>query len=351
MAPRRESLKHGKQSALKATKSHRAKQQSVTKAVYGSYEIQPSYLSLYPSESFHSFSIERLFVCPHCYKYTEDENAYFQHWKSFCNFKESAPGCIVYDSSEYMVHEIDGEDEPVGSLLHLASSQNLTHSLQLFCQNLSLFAKLFIDNKSICYDVTTFVYYLVVSNPTNERESEVMGFFSKEKLSWDNNNLACILVFPPWQGRGLGQFLIGVSYEVAKRDGRLGGPERPLSESGKRSYEAYWAGAIARYILEREDQESTSVNDMSRATFITPEDIFNTTVRMGLLGRQNKNTFILSKVAVHDWMNRTRANITSPCAAEAFEFSDASASSSEQMEEDEGDENASNEENEDDSEI
>ena len=113
MASRRESLKHGKQSVIKATKSQRVKQQSVTKAVYGDHKIQPSFLSLYPPESFDSSNIERLFVCPHCYKYTEDENAYCQHWKSFCKFKESAPGSIVYDSSEYMVHEIDGEDEPV----------------------------------------------------------------------------------------------------------------------------------------------------------------------------------------------------------------------------------------------
>jgi len=54
----------------------------------------------------------------------------------------------------------------------------------------------------------------------------VVGFFSKEKLSWDNNNLACILVFPPWQKRGFGQVLMGVSYELGRREGRLGGPEK-----------------------------------------------------------------------------------------------------------------------------
>ena len=45
-------------------------------------------------------------------------------------------------------------------------------------------------------------------------------------MSWDNNNLACILVFPPWQKRGLGQVLMGVSYELSRREKRLGGPER-----------------------------------------------------------------------------------------------------------------------------
>ena len=57
-------------------------------------------------------------------------------------------------------------------------------------------------------------------------ERQVVGFFSKEKMSWDNNNVACILVFPPWQKRGLGQLLMGVSYELSRREGRLGGPEK-----------------------------------------------------------------------------------------------------------------------------
>lgn len=55
---------------------------------------------------------------------------------------------------------------------------------------------------------------------------QVVGFFSKEKLSWDNNNLACICVFPPWQKQGLAQVLIAASYEIGRKDGRAGGPEK-----------------------------------------------------------------------------------------------------------------------------
>jgi len=57
-------------------------------------------------------------------------------------------------------------------------------------------------------------------------QGQVVGFFSKEKMSWDNNNLACILVFPPWQKQGLGQILMGASYEMSRREERLGGPEK-----------------------------------------------------------------------------------------------------------------------------
>jgi GNAT superfamily N-acetyltransferase len=96
----------------------------------------------------------------------------------------------------------------------------------LYTQNLSLFAKLFLDTKSVFYDVTTFLYYLLIHRDAETGLHQVVGFFSKEKMSWDNNNLACILVFPPWQRQGHGQLLMGVSYELSKRDGRLGGPEK-----------------------------------------------------------------------------------------------------------------------------
>lgn len=136
------------------------------------------------------------------------------------------PGNHVYTSNGYSLYEIDGEKN------------------KLFAQNLCLFAKLFLDTKSVFYDVTTFLYYLLVAhNPapsiSNTRldgdapvaQGQVVGFFSKEKMSWDNNNLACILVFPPWQKQGLGQILMGASYEMSKREGRLGGPEKRESRA------------------------------------------------------------------------------------------------------------------------
>jgi histone acetyltransferase HTATIP len=115
-----------------------------------------------------------------------------------------------------------------------------------YAQNLSLFAKLFLDTKSVFYDVTTFLYYVLVAhapqpdiphtaNSAPERAGkgegvgQVVGFFSKEKMSWDNNNLACILIFPPWQKQGLGQILMGASYELSRREERIGGPEKRMS--------------------------------------------------------------------------------------------------------------------------
>jgi histone acetyltransferase HTATIP len=129
----------------------------------------------------------------------------------------------VYTKDGYSLYEMDGETN------------------KLYAQNLCLFAKLFLDTKSVFYDVTTFLYYLLVAHhpapgiPSTDlggegagAQGQGVGFFSKEKMSWDNNNLACILIFPPWQKQGLGQILMGASYEISKREGRLGGPEKRM---------------------------------------------------------------------------------------------------------------------------
>ena len=53
----------------------------------------------------------------------------------------------------------------------------------------------------------------------------VVGYFSKEKFTTENYNLACILTLPPYQRKGYGKFLIAFSYELSKREGRPGTPE------------------------------------------------------------------------------------------------------------------------------
>ncbi|KAM3072162.1 SAS complex subunit [Clarireedia jacksonii] len=74
-------------------------------------------------------------------------------------------------------------------------------------------------------------------------------------MSWDNNNLACILIFPPWQKKGLGALLMGISYAISRREGILGGPEKPISELGRRSYARYWGGEVVRWVLGLEEEK------------------------------------------------------------------------------------------------
>lgn len=192
-------------------------------------------------------------------------------------------------------------------------SHSIDTSYQLYAQNLSLFAKLFLDTKSVFFDVSTFLYYPLVyrhkstspSNPSNPY-GQVIGFFSKEKMSWDNNNVACILVFPPWQRRGLGQILIAASYELGKREGRFGGPERPLSALGRRGYVNFWCAEVCRFVLKSGTKRTVRIQDVSEQTYIMAEDVVAALKEMDVLEKRKtaSGSAVVNKSRVRLWAER-----------------------------------------------
>ena len=67
----------------------------------------------------------------------------------------------------------------------------------LTLQNLCLLSKLFLDHKTLYYDVDPFLFYVLCEK--DAAGYHIVGYFSKEKASAEGNNLACILTLPPYQ--------------------------------------------------------------------------------------------------------------------------------------------------------
>ena len=196
----------------------------------------------------------------------------------------------------------------------------LTQVKQLFCQNLSLFAKLFLDNKSVFFDVSGFKYFLLVHTSPTTSQNQVVGFFSKEKMSWDNNNLACILVFPPWQRKSLGTLLMGISYAISRREQILGGPEKPISDLGKKGYKRYWGSEIARWLLTCKESDRkkgrgmVTVGMVSKGTWIVQEDCLVVLREMGVLEKAGRGKGVVERVRVdkervREWVLRERIGL------------------------------------------
>ncbi|KAG6864383.1 hypothetical protein C0991_010014, partial [Blastosporella zonata] len=117
-------------------------------------------------------NLKQLWVCQQCFKYMAEWSTYDVHAR-FCN-ADYPPGRRVYQRGAQSIWEVDGAQQ------------------KLYCQNLALFGKLFIDVKTLYFDL-------------------------------DN------------------------CYELSRRAGKVGTPERPLSDLGLRSYLAYWVSTLIRF--------------------------------------------------------------------------------------------------------
>jgi hypothetical protein len=65
---------------------------------------------------------------------------------------------------------------------------------KLYCQNLSLFAKLFIDHKVLYFDIKDYEYFVL----SHRKDSMFVGYFSRLRNVNSLNNLSCIVVLPPF---------------------------------------------------------------------------------------------------------------------------------------------------------
>jgi len=241
------------------------KVKNIEKIYMGGFEVECWYYSPYPESYSPS---ELLYVCEFCLKYMRKRKSFCKH-KATCPHR-TPPGTEIYRELGLSVYEIDGKDHKV------------------YCQNLCLLAKLFLDHKTLYYDVDPFWFYVVCS--VDDSGAHIVGYFSKEKVSAEGYNLACILTFPQHQQHGYGKFIISLSYELSKREKTVGSPEKPLSDLGKVSYLSYWTHILMKLLAEKSpyahgnesqngrgnDNHNLTIKDISSETGMKQEDIIST---------------------------------------------------------------------------
>ncbi|KAL1380830.1 hypothetical protein pipiens_013905 [Culex pipiens pipiens] len=130
---------------------------------FGKYEIQTWYSSPFPQEY---ARLPKLFLCEFCLKYTKSK-AVLQRHQDKCTWRHP-PGTEIYRCNDISIFEVDG------------------NANKIYCQNLCLLAKLFLDHKTLYYDVEPFLFYVLTKY---DRKGYHLGGFKIYKpvicIDWD----------------------------------------------------------------------------------------------------------------------------------------------------------------------
>ncbi|KAG7016527.1 Histone acetyltransferase of the MYST family 2 [Cucurbita argyrosperma subsp. argyrosperma] len=256
----------------------------------GRYEIETWYFSPFPPEY---NDTTKLYFCEFCLNFMKRKEQLQRHMVRY------APSCLLLFMNEILGHTINLymviHNKVFGPTLRASENHNkrkcdLKHppgdeiyrcgTLSMFevdgkknkvyGQNLCYLAKLFLDHKTLYYDVDLFLFYVLCE--CDDRGCHMVGYFSKEKHSEESYNLACILTLPPYQRK---------AYELSKKEGKVGTPERPLSDLGLVSYRGYWTRVLLDIL--KKHKANISIKELSDMTAIKAEDILNTLQSLELI--------------------------------------------------------------------
>ena len=230
---------------------------------FGNYLIETWYSSPYPHEYVQK---PVLHICEFCLKYVKSKEVLKLHLAKKCAQHERrkiAPEIEQPYTAAQLTH-IDSAVHPAscawsplcppGNEIYRNKEGSLSvyevdgNTSKIYCQNLCLLAKLFLDHKTLYYDVEPFLFYVLTSNDASG--SHLVGYFSKEKHCAMKYNVSCIMVLPQYQRHGFGRLLIDFSFLLSRVEGQPGSPEKPLSDLGRLSYEAYWRSVVLDYLYK-----------------------------------------------------------------------------------------------------
>ncbi|KAF8411547.1 hypothetical protein HHK36_004101 [Tetracentron sinense] len=317
----------------------------------GRYEIETWYFSPFPPEYNDSL---KLYFCEFCLNFMKRKEQLQRHMRK-CDLKHP-PGDEIYRSGTLSMFEhfyitcghltvilrIWIRAAALAFLRRVVLKQVDGKKNKVYGQNFCYLAKLFLDHKTLYYDVDLFLFYVLCE--CDDRGCHMVGYFSKvrvyvsgyvafrtihaayaevecglhgvmisiaghrkresdgrpkvfeaggkwkcilhlmmqEKHSEESYNLACILTLPPYQRKGYGKFLIAFSaYELSKKEGKVGTPERPLSDLGLLSYRGYWTRVLLDIL--KKHKSNISIKELSDMTAIKAEDILTTLQSLDLI--------------------------------------------------------------------
>lgn len=199
------------------------------------------------------------YLCDACLSFFRSRRHLEEHLRNCANVFW-IPGNEIYrsKSGSFCVFEIDGR-----------KPQNA-----VYARRLGILTKFFLPEKVTLDDVHFFSFNCLYE--TDDRGFHFAGYFSKE---WKNsqscvNTLSCVMVLPPYRSRGYGSFLVELSYEIARRDGMTGTPERPLSRSGKALFRKAWKKEVLRAVVELDEEKTpVTVNSLCTKSGLIIEDV------------------------------------------------------------------------------
>ncbi|POM57954.1 Histone acetyltransferase ESA1 [Phytophthora palmivora] len=201
----------------------------------GRFRMAAWYFSPFPKEYYPDGSIDCLHFCEFCMAFFCYKRELTVHQeRRVCN--RHPPGNEIYRHENLSVFEVDGAIS------------------KIYCQNLCYLAKLFLDHKTLYYDVDPFLFYIIC-------EVDSRGFHPR---------------------KGYGHFIIQFSYELSKKEEKVGSPEKPLSDLGLVSYRSYWTRELLRILRDYPEKE-VSIMELTRLTSIKNEDIIATLQHLNMI--------------------------------------------------------------------
>ncbi|XP_055123604.1 histone acetyltransferase KAT7-like [Symphalangus syndactylus] len=244
---------------------------------FGHYDLDTWYHSPYPEEY---ARLGRLYMCEFCLKYMKSQTILHRHMAK-CVWKHP-PGDEIYRKGSISVFEVDGKKN------------------KIYCQNLCLLAKLFLDHKTLYYDVEPFLLYVMTE--VDNTGCHLTGYFSKEKNSFLNCNVSCILTMPQYMRQGYGKMLIDFSYLLSKVEEKVGSPEHPFLDLGLISYRNYWKEVLLHYLHNFQGKE-ISIKEISQETAMNAVDIVSTLQALQILKYcKGKHLVLKRQDLIDEWI-------------------------------------------------